>query len=198
MPLSHTPPTSRQLVFLIAVLAIVVGSALDSSAAADAEAPSDIVCTDTRNVGECADNGTVQTLFTPLAGEAYKTTLFGREIEIPARNRENVRSLTLGGNCYAPELNGNLAVPIAAFYYRHRWDDWWTRDILGLFVNEMDVARSFDRFQLLGHFENNTIPFADSEVQKGRQVKASSVIWGYRLRMAWRGAPATGCAVSGG
>jgi hypothetical protein len=71
-----------------------------------------------------------------------------------------------------------VVAPIAALYYRHRWDKWWTRDVIGLFVNEMDAARSFGRFQLLGHFENNTVPFADTEIQNGEEVKTSSVIWG--------------------
>ncbi len=125
--------------------------------------------------GETVPEGAVAT---PLAGEALKTTLFGRELDIPARNRENVRSLTIGGNFYTPEVGGDWGVPIAALFYRHRWDNWWTRDVIGLFVNEIDVARSFGRFQLLGHFENNTVPFADTEIQNGREVKASSVIWG--------------------
>ena len=170
---------SGLVVYLIAALAIICGSPLGITAAAataaDADAKPDFVRQDGQEAGESTGGGAIQT---PLAGEAYKTTLFGRTIEIPARNRECVSSLTLGGNYYTPELGGDLAVPIAAFYYRHRWDKWWTRDIIGLFVNEMDVARSFGRFQLLGHFENNTVPFADAEILNGKEVKASSVIWG--------------------
>lgn len=164
------------MVLVIAVLAIICGSPLDIAAAdADIAAPSDLVCHESLEDGECTGVGAMQT---PLAGEAYSTSLFGSTIEIPARNRENVRSLTLGVNYYTPELGGDTAVPIAAFYYRHRWDNWWTRDIIGLFVNEMDVARSLGRFQLLGHFENDTVPFADTEIRNGKRVKASSVIWG--------------------
>lgn len=177
--------TSGQVLSLIAVLAVIcVGSpGFSAAAAVDIDATSELVRQDDRAAGESSVNGGIHT---PLAGEAYKTALFGRTIEIPARDRENVRSLTLGGNYYTPELGGNLAVPIAALYYRHRWDTWWTRDIIGLFVNEMDVARSLGRFQLLGHFENNTLPFADTEIQNGKDVKASSVIWG--TVSGWSGA----------
>lgn len=166
-----------QAVSLIAVLVSICVSPLGFSAAnaADIDAKSDLVRQDVHEAGESFTNGGIHT---PLAGEAYKTTLFGRNIEIPERDRENVRSLSLGGNYYTPELGDTVAVPIAALYYRHRWDTWWTRDIIGLFVNELDVARSVGRFQLLGHFENNTVPFADTEIQDGKQVKASSVIWG--------------------
>jgi len=172
----YTHFKSGPMVLVIAVLAIICGSPLDIAAAdADIAAPSDLVCHESLEDGECTGVGAMQT---PLAGEAYSTSLFGSTIEIPARNRENVRSLTLGVNYYTPELGGDTAVPIAAFYYRHRWDNWWTRDIIGLFVNEMDVARSLGRFQLLGHFENDTVPFADTEIRNGKRVKASSVIWG--------------------
>lgn len=166
-----------QAVSLIAVLVSICLSLLGFSAAnaADIEAKSDLVRQVVHEAGGSFVNGGIHT---PLAGEAYKTKLFGRNIEIPERDRENVRSLTLGGNYYTPELGDNVAVPIAALYYRHRWDTWWTRDIIGLFVNELEVARSLGRFQLLGHFENNTVPFADTEIRDGKEVKASSVIWG--------------------
>ena len=171
-----THSKSGPMVLVIAVLAIICGSPLGVGAAdADIAAPSDLVCHESLEDGECTGDGVMQT---PLAGEAYSTSLFGRTIEIPERNRENVRSLSLGVNYYTPDLGSDTAVPIAAFYYRHRWDNWWTRDIIGLFVNEMDVARSLGRFQLLGHFENDTVPFADAEIRNGKRVKASSVIWG--------------------
>ncbi|MDD2320642.1 MAG: hypothetical protein PHO83_11385 [Geobacteraceae bacterium] len=115
---------------------------------------------------------------TPLAGEAYTTTFLGRTINIPSRNRENIRSLTLGANFYAPDVGGDTALPIAALYFRHQWQNWWLRSVIGVFVNEVDVARNIGRFQLLGHFENNTVPFADTEVKDGKEVKTSSVTWG--------------------
>lgn len=115
---------------------------------------------------------------TPLAGEAFTTTLWGRTINIPARNRENDLAITLGSNFYAPSVGDDWAVPIAALYWRHSWEKWRARAVVGLFVNEVDVSRSFGRFELLGHFENNTIPFADVDVQDGREVTSSSVVWG--------------------
>ena len=115
---------------------------------------------------------------TPLAGQAYATTFLGRTIAIPSRNRENDRAITLGTNFYAPDVGGNTAVPIAALYWRHESEKWWLRSIIGVFVNEVDVARNFGSFQLLGHFDNDTIPFADTEVKDGKEVTCSSVTWG--------------------
>lgn len=115
---------------------------------------------------------------TPLAGKAYQTTIMGRRIAIPARNRDNELALTLGANAYAPKLGGDSVLPIAALYWKQRWDSWWTRDVFGVFVNELDVAKSIGRFQLLGHLENNTVPSADIDIKDGREVTSSSVVWG--------------------
>ncbi len=115
---------------------------------------------------------------TPLAGEACTTTFLGRSITIPSRNRDNVRSLTLGANFYAPAVGGTTALPIAALYWLDQSEKWWLRSIIGVFVNEVDIARNIGSFQLLGHFDNNTIPFADTEVKDGKEVTSSSVTWG--------------------
>lgn len=123
-------------------------------------------------------SGNDDTMKVPLAGEAYQTTILGRKITIPARNRDNELALTLGANVYTPKIGSDSVLPIAALYWKHRWDSWWTRNVFGVFVNEMDVAKNIGHFQLLGHLENNTIPFADTDIQNGKEVKASSVIWG--------------------
>jgi hypothetical protein len=124
---------------------------------------------------EVSENDSHQT---PMAGEAYTYSFFGKTINIPARQRENILSLSVGANLYEPEVGDNRAIPIAALYWRHRWQHWWTRNVIGLFVNEIDIARDSGRLQLLGHFENNTVPIADTEIQDGEEVKSSSVIWG--------------------
>jgi hypothetical protein len=123
-------------------------------------------------------SGNDNTLRVPLAGEAYQTTIMGRRIAIPARNRDNELALTVGANAYVPKLGGDSVLPIAALYWKHRWDSWQTRDIFGVFVNELDVAKSIGRFQLLGHLENNTVPSADIDIKNGKEVKSSSVVWG--------------------
>ena len=80
---------------------------------------------------------------TPLAGEACKTTVFGRPVSVDVRDRENIMALTLGANLYTPDLGGNTGLPIAALYTRNRWDSWWLRSIVGVFVNEVDAAKSY-------------------------------------------------------
>jgi hypothetical protein len=46
-------------------------------------------------------------------------------------------------------------------------------------VNEVDVARSFGNFELLGRFENYTIPFfSEKGIQNNNEINQSSVKWG--------------------
>ncbi len=135
-------------------------------------------CDDNTSVSDSSDSGNDDTVIVPLAGEAYQTTILGRKISIPARNRNNELALTLGATGYTPKLGSDGVLPIAALYWKHRWDSWWTRNVFGVFVNEMDVAKSFGHFQLLGHLENNTIPSADTFIKNGQEVKSSSVRWG--------------------
>ncbi len=165
------------LLFWLFIAAFAVAIVFNNSIS---EAAQNEITADTENYASTTTAGIQDENFyhTPLAGEACTAQILGRTIRIPERDRENTLSLTLGANFYAPEVGGNLGLPIAALYWRHRWEKWWTRDVIGLFVNEMDVARSFGRFQLLGHFDNNTVPFADTEIKDGNEVKPSSVIWG--------------------
>jgi hypothetical protein len=163
--------------YWIFITAFVMAVVSNNSAS---EAAQNETTTDTENYASTTAAGIQDENFyhTPLAGEACNASILGRLIRIPERDRENTLSLTLGANFYDPEVGGNLGLPIAALYWRHRWDKWWTRNVIGVFVNEMDVARSFGRIQLLGHFDNNTVPFADTEIKDGNEVKTSSVIWG--------------------
>lgn len=133
-----------------------------------------LFCISSPNTSAAANNDS----HPPLAGEEYHTVLFGQKVDIPARRRENVRSVSLGANFYTPDLGGDVGLPIAALYLKHQDEKWWYRSTIGLFVNELDVARNFGQFQLLGHFDNNTVPFADTEIKDGREVKTSSVLWG--------------------
>lgn len=115
---------------------------------------------------------------TPLAGEANKLEAFGRTIDIPARNRDNVAALVLGATFFTPQLAEQVLLPIGAFYYKHRWDDTRFRGVCSIFVNEADVSRTFGDWQLLGHLDNNTVPFPMAEIAGGQEVKRTSIFSG--------------------
>ncbi|MBC8018644.1 MAG: hypothetical protein H7X83_09015, partial [Verrucomicrobia bacterium] len=122
---------------------------------------------------------------TPLAGEMCNITLLGKNYAVPGRDRCHTLALTLGGTAFIPALGGSDAIPIAALYWWRETPSSRTRLIFSLFVNELDHALKYERFELLGHLENNTIPFPSTEIEDGKEVKEGSIIWGQAA--AWLG-----------
>lgn len=123
---------------------------------------------------------------TPLAGEPYRATLLGHDVDIPARDRDNVLAFTAGGSFFTPQVGDEWGFPFAAFYVKHRWDDSRIRAIVSLFVNEADLAVNSGKFELLGHLDNDTVPFPMAEIVNGHEFKPSSIEWG--TVSAWLGA----------
>lgn len=122
---------------------------------------------------------------TPLAGDACALHVFGKRIDIPVRDRCNAMALVMGAAAYSPSLGGADALPLAVIYWRRESPRTRTRLTFSVFVNELDHALKYDRFEVLGHLENNTIPFPSTEIEEGREVKESSINWGQVA--AWLG-----------
>ena len=133
-----------------------------------------------------AQGGESTSYRTPRAGEELNATLYGHNIHIPARNRDNTLALTVGGISFSPQLGGHAAVPVAALYWRHRWEKSRARAIVAIFENEADIARSIGEYELLGHLENDTVPLARAEIVNGSEFQESSINWG--SFSAWLGA----------
>jgi len=126
---------------------------------------------------------------TPLAGEQCDIECLGRKYALPKRDRENTRALVFGGSLFAPDLAGHSFIPIGALYYKHRFHDLRVRGVFSILVNEVDLSRTSGQFQLLGHVDNNTIPFAATEIDAGKDVPGTSIKWGtanLRLGAGWR------------
>lgn len=116
---------------------------------------------------------------TPLAGEPVHTELFGATVDIPPRDRSTVTSLSLGGAFFSPKVGSDWGVPFAAFYLKRYRPSWRLRGILSGFVNDIEGARTLgDGMELLGRWNNNTVPFATAEIVDGREVDATSIITG--------------------
>jgi len=115
---------------------------------------------------------------TPLAGEPAKLEVLGRTVDIPGRNRDNAAALVLGTIYFTPQLAEQVLLPLGAFYWKHRWDDTRFRGIFSVFVNETDISRTFNQWQLLGHLDNNTVPFPTAEIAGGQSVTRTSIITG--------------------
>lgn len=115
---------------------------------------------------------------TPLAGAPGTATFLGRSVAIPARDRSHLTSLTLGGTLLFPRQGTLPGVPVAALYLRRVEEDWRTRDVIGIFDNELEYDRRFGRFELVGQFESYTIPGDIREVVDNREIRETGVAWG--------------------
>jgi hypothetical protein len=115
---------------------------------------------------------------TPLAGAPGIATFLGRSVAIPARDRSHLTSLTLGGTLLFPQQGTLPGVPVAALYLRRVEEGWRTRDVIGIFDNELEYDRRFGRFELVGQFDDYTIPGDTREVVDNREIRGTGVAWG--------------------
>jgi hypothetical protein len=118
---------------------------------------------------------------TPLAGEAGQASFLGYPVEIPAQDRGHMTSITLGGTLLNPKQGDTRAIPFAALYLRRLEEDYRTRDTISIFVNELEYDRRFGNFELVGYFENYTLPGAHTELGNGHSINSTSVVWGTLL-----------------
>jgi hypothetical protein len=127
---------------------------------------------------ETAGNATDLDYHTPLAGEPLHTHFMGEAVDVPAQDRGHVTALTLGGLLFTPKQGNTAGTPIAAFYIKRIWERSRTRDMISIFVNDLEYEKSFGHLELVTRFENNTIPGGQTVVLNNQEIKASSVEWG--------------------
>ncbi len=123
-----------------------------------------------------------QPYHTPLAGEGFTTTIFGKDVEVPPRSRRSVSAWDLGVSL-SPGADRSQVLPFGSLYFwRHPDDDTLFRaTIVGLY-DDIRYAKSpegWGDFEWLGTFENFTVPFATSELVDGVTIEDESLYWGY-------------------
>jgi hypothetical protein len=115
---------------------------------------------------------------TPLAGEPFKAIFMGRSFDILTRDRGHVTAMTLGGELYYPNQGETSGTPIGAFYLKRVWDESRTRNVISIFVNDLEFDRSFGNLELVSRFDNNTLPDGQREVVNNQEIKTSDAKWG--------------------
>jgi hypothetical protein len=131
--------------------------------------------------GEGEGGGAAAPYHTPLAGEAGRAAFLGYPVDIPALDRGHMTSLTLGASLLMPKQGDTLGLPFAALYVRRVWEDARTRDMVSVFVNELEYDKGFGNLEAVGLFENYTLPGRQAEVARNREVQATSASWGTLL-----------------
>jgi len=115
---------------------------------------------------------------TALAGEPLHTVFLGKPVDVPVRDRGQETALMLGGVIYTPKQGETSATPLGALYLKRMWEESRTRNVISIFVNDLEYDRSFGNLELVTRFENNTIPFGQKEVVNNQEIKSSDTIWG--------------------
>ena len=115
---------------------------------------------------------------TPLAGEPLHTVFMGEVVDVPAMDRGNIMALTLGVTYYTPKQGDIAGSPIGAFYLKKTWETSRTRNIISIFVNDLEYDKSFGNLELVTKFENYTIPGGQKETLNNTTIDGTSVEWG--------------------
>jgi len=115
---------------------------------------------------------------TPLAAEALQTEFMGRRITLPAWDRGHMTAITLGASFLDSDQGDSELLPIGALYLRHFWEQSRTRNVISILVNDLEYARTLGSFELVGHFENYTLPMDQTEIIENVEIEPTSVRWG--------------------
>ena len=124
---------------------------------------------------------------TPLAGDAYTTTLLGQPVNAPARDRTNVTALDLGVY-FVPDIKEEVVQPFGSLYFWRNLDDGKTivRAIVAGVYN--DVWYSVTPPALGGAeavfiLHNFTVPVAQSEYVEG--VEISDDLYWFQMNLGF-------------
>ncbi|MFZ3209135.1 MAG: porin [Geobacteraceae bacterium] len=124
---------------------------------------------------------------TPLAGEPLHTVIMGKSLDIPALDRGRVTAMMLGGVFFTPKQGETSGTPIGALYLKRVWEKSRTRNVISVFVNDLEYDRSFGNLELITRFENHTLPVSQKEVVNNREIKSSDAVWGRVIASAGPG-----------
>jgi hypothetical protein len=123
---------------------------------------------------------------TPRAGEAFRTEIFGRDVDLDARDRRSTSAFDLGGGAWIPGADQGEVLPFGSLYFWRRPEDWFLRANVGLLYNDVSWAHSLapgNPFEVVVEFENNTVPIDNAQWADGERLQAAE------LRKGWvRGA----------
>ncbi|QWV95865.1 porin [Geomonas nitrogeniifigens] len=126
---------------------------------------------------------------TPLAGEAKRVTFMGQRVDIPAVDRADMTSITVGASLLAPAQGESPIIPAAALYHRRVADSSYRRAMVAVFVNELDYLRDLGGWDLVAQFENDTPPVAGRELRNGDEIRGTALYHGIllgSLGVGWR------------
>ena len=111
---------------------------------------------------------------TPLAGDAYHTTLFGEEVNVAPRDRTNLTALNLG-LYYVPDIKEEVVTPFGTLYFWRNFDDGKTilRAVVSVVYNDVRYTvtpPALGGLEVVFTLHNFTVPVAQSEYVEGVEI----------------------------
>ncbi len=123
------------------------------------------------------------TYHTPLAGEGFRTQVFGRDVVVHPRDRRFTAAWDLSLAFYEPGPQHSEVIPIGVLtFWQHPDDERLFRAQISGMYNEIFWGRTLPRFGPLEGvltFENFNVPFAQAELVDGRAIDPEELVWGY-------------------
>jgi hypothetical protein len=132
----------------------------------------------------------------PLAGQEYRTTLFGQTVEVPPRDRRHVVAANFGLLWIPNGPTFYETLPFGSLYIWHNWEEERTRlrATISVAFNDIQYTRqSRDGWETILTFTNIVIPFGRSEYVEGQRISGVDIQWnqvyggagiGYRTPLA--------------
>ena len=123
---------------------------------------------------------------TPRAGEAFTGSVFGHQVEVPARDRTKTTALDLGVVWLPDGPDRKRINPFGTVFLWRNWNDGKQRlraIVLGLYDNvRFDFLPTSGPFETVVTLENTTIPFDRSEYVEGVRIRSEEMKW-YQARV---------------
>ena len=121
---------------------------------------------------------------TPLSGEGFDTEVFGEKVTVPTRNRRFLNAWDLGVSAVSPGVKQSSILPVATLYFWRRpaSESWLFRAVIVGLYNEIMASQQLSPssgLELIGGFENLTIPFGQSYYIDGRRIDAEELNSGW-------------------
>ncbi len=117
---------------------------------------------------------------TALAGEAFTGTLFGKPVDVPARDRTRVTELWAALQWIPDGPESRTLVPQGAvLLWRNRngGEERFRAVLLGIYDDVRWNRRLSGRLESVLTFENTTLPWARSEYVEGRRIASEELEW---------------------
>lgn len=117
------------------------------------------------------------------AGEGFRTRIFGRDVNVPQRDRRAFAAWDLGSIFIAPEADESEVTPFASlFFWRRPDENSFLRAVVVGVYNEIIATRSSDDlggFEAVFTLDSFTLPIALAPLVDGQRLDREELYWGY-------------------